>query len=773
MQGDDISEKRKIWTDEERLELAAKLDAELDEYINNLEKKSYAEGWPEDRWQEEMEKHPFFMKKPPEPGDQLSPLMEGLQQLKYGEDENTPEELANNYKEDGNFNYKYKKYRLAILSYTTGIKTKCKDDDLMAQLYNNRAAAHFMLQNYRSCLNDCKLALKFKPQYPKALSRAATCSFHIKDYDQCIDLCDQFLDQSPTDKTILKLRSDSVIAKERLQRDKRKQERAEKKSDKEDEKLLETISRKGINLELTNDKQKLELRDLEPQVPQIAQSRVHFDEKDKLVWPVMILYPETQQTDFIQNFHEDMLLIEQLIELFEEPPEWDVKHRYTIENINVYFEGKNKCSIHKVDIQLTLDEILRDKQFIVRGGTPAFLILVKSIKGEKERVCLFPAICSHVLHSMIGKRQGVVDRKVVPPAAPVYASNGAPSVYTSTGCCTNINGGGFNVQQPQPHEDYRPIYFYVAQPYTIPYTFAKRPKPAASSLLRAAKPRGNNYRVKFSKKLGNADFSQKVKQGEFSRSLNQVHFAESQGQVLANYPKAGSSRDPRMTSMFRRGTIFATFFLSLLGGGLVCAALVTQHWVEARPWRTPNPQESAGRVHFGLLQGKKELNVAYGWRTYHISVPQMIRQDPSVMSWALWIATLTTTSAALVAAALAALLAVLNTATSPRSKILSIPGVYFINMLMLLMCLASTCTWLAQYYTRLYVNVLPKEDIDNMWTSEGSAELGYSFWLVVSAGIVHLISIALVGWGSGREKDDRLEPIPALEEKTAAAIMLY
>ena len=47
------------------------------------------------------------------------------------------------------------------------------------------------------------------------------------------------------------------------------------------------------------------------------------------------------------------------------------------------------------------------------------------------------------------------------------------------------------------------------------------------------------------------------------------------------------------------------------------------------------------------------------------------------------------------------------------------------------------------------------------------------FRLIVSAGVIHLISIALVGWGSGREKDNRLEPIPALEEKTAAAIMLY
>lgn len=70
--------------------------------------------------------------------------------------------------------------------------------------------------NCRSCLNDCKLALKFKLQYSKALSRAVTCSFRIRDYDQCIDLCDQFLDHNPTDKTILKLKSDAVIARVRL-----------------------------------------------------------------------------------------------------------------------------------------------------------------------------------------------------------------------------------------------------------------------------------------------------------------------------------------------------------------------------------------------------------------------------------------------------------------------------------------------------------------------------------------------------------------------------
>ncbi|KAK9302053.1 hypothetical protein QLX08_005793 [Tetragonisca angustula] len=376
--------KNKVWTHEERLELASKLDAELDEYISNLEKKSYTEGWPEDRWDEEMEKHPFFMKKAPEPGEELSPLMEGLQQLKYGEDENTPEELANNYKEDGNFNFKYKKYRLAIMSYTEGIRTKCKDTNLMAQLYNNRAAAHFMLKNYRSSLNDCKFALKLKPNYVKVLNRAATCCFHVKDYEQCIDFCNEILDESPTDKIILHLKSQAIAAGERLKRDKRKQDRLEKKLDKEEEELLDIIRSRGVNLELIEGKRNPDLKDLEPQVPQIAQSRVHLDAQNKLIWPVMILYPEMQQTDFIQNFHEDALLLEQLEQMFNVPPEWDSEERYTIENINVYFEAKDKCSLHKVNICQSLGKILQDKRFIVRGGTPAFLVFVNSSEAEKR-----------------------------------------------------------------------------------------------------------------------------------------------------------------------------------------------------------------------------------------------------------------------------------------------------------------------------------------------------------------------------------------------------
>lgn len=38
---------------------------------------------------------------------------------------------------------------MAIISYTEGIKKKCGNPEIEAQLYSNRAAAHFHLGNFR------------------------------------------------------------------------------------------------------------------------------------------------------------------------------------------------------------------------------------------------------------------------------------------------------------------------------------------------------------------------------------------------------------------------------------------------------------------------------------------------------------------------------------------------------------------------------------------------------------------------------------------------
>ena len=53
--------------------------------------------------------------------------------------------IAEGYKNEGNDEYKKRNFDNAIDYYTKGIKVNCKDQDLNAKLYSNRAAAHFNL----------------------------------------------------------------------------------------------------------------------------------------------------------------------------------------------------------------------------------------------------------------------------------------------------------------------------------------------------------------------------------------------------------------------------------------------------------------------------------------------------------------------------------------------------------------------------------------------------------------------------------------------------
>ena len=53
--------------------------------------------------------------------------------------------IAEVYRKEGNDEYNKKNFNNAIHFYTEGIKVNCKDEELNAKLYSNRATAHFNL----------------------------------------------------------------------------------------------------------------------------------------------------------------------------------------------------------------------------------------------------------------------------------------------------------------------------------------------------------------------------------------------------------------------------------------------------------------------------------------------------------------------------------------------------------------------------------------------------------------------------------------------------
>eukprot|EP00092_Neocalanus_flemingeri_P038879 GFUD01042327.1.p1 GENE.GFUD01042327.1~~GFUD01042327.1.p1 ORF type:complete len:397 (+),score=144.01 GFUD01042327.1:95-1285(+) len=377
-------------SDPERTELMKKMDKDLEEHFAMLEAKAaergprtkMVDGWTEDNWEDEMQKHPFFNNEWQE-GKELSPLMQGLQDLKYSPDENTPEELAKSYKEDGNFNFKCKKFRFAVASYTEGLKAKSEDKEVNTQLVTNRAAAQFHIGNYRSSLRDCETALRISATHMKAVLRGAQCCSKLKHYKECIEWCDKGLEVDSTHTELLKLRAESVQVEKAVERDARKRLAAEKREKQEHNTLLELIRQRGIKVQSKGSS--LTLSDLEPCHPAAVQKRVRLQD-GVLVWPVLFLYPEIGETDFIEEFRETDRFADHLEVMFgaqvDRPP-WDQQGRYSPQSVVIYFEDQD-ANLVCVPSDWTLTQAITNKRFALKAGTPGFIILVKDSKAHKD-----------------------------------------------------------------------------------------------------------------------------------------------------------------------------------------------------------------------------------------------------------------------------------------------------------------------------------------------------------------------------------------------------
>ncbi|KAM5149087.1 tetratricopeptide repeat protein 4 isoform 1-T3 [Mantella aurantiaca] len=351
-------------------------DEVMDQFMDKFRTHKYKGAFNEERWEEEFDKIPMFMKKAPdEVGAENTPEMACLQSILT----DNPEELAAFCKEEGNDHFKEKDYKKAIEVYTEGIKKSCKDQELNAVLYTNRAAAQFHLGNYRSSLNDAIAARKQKPDHLKAITRGVLCYMEIKNYLEALKWCDEGLRICPTENKLLETRTKADRLQRTAERDARKMKLAERKKQTENNSLLNAIKSRGIRLQ----EQRSDDDDESPYdrigcSENATGSQVFLDENGRLSWPVLFLYPEHSQTDFISAFHEDSRFHDHLTAMFSEDlPPWDTERKYLAHNLEVYFEDEDSECFYKMDPDSTLLETMQHSRFRVKAGTASFLIFVK------------------------------------------------------------------------------------------------------------------------------------------------------------------------------------------------------------------------------------------------------------------------------------------------------------------------------------------------------------------------------------------------------------
>lgn len=376
-------------------------DDDMDGFMDKFKTQRYKNAFSESNWEEEFDKIPMFMKTAPEEIDpEKYPELACLQAIIHDEDR-TPEEQAIALKDEGNSFFKEKSYEKAILCYTVALKKKCGDQDLDTVLLTNRAAAQFHLGNMRSAFNDAVSAKKIKPDHLKALIRGAQCCIELRNFAEALQWCDEGLKAHPTDKKLLELRAQADKLKRAAERDARKAKAKEKKLHGAKEALLAAIKDRGIKLLLPvkspphgSDSEdevdgssaaisQLSLDGLSSQ--EVTGAQVFLDEQGSLHWPVLFLYPEHQQSDFISAFCENNCFIDHLAVMFgEELPPWDVDQKYRPQNLQLYFEDEKNETLYQVHPETPLLKVLQHKRFTVKGGTPSFIILVNGSSFKKQ-----------------------------------------------------------------------------------------------------------------------------------------------------------------------------------------------------------------------------------------------------------------------------------------------------------------------------------------------------------------------------------------------------
>ncbi|OWB72168.1 hypothetical protein B5S31_g1874 [[Candida] boidinii] len=285
---------------------------------------------------EELNRLPLFMTQldegDGEGGENLE--LEALKALAY---EGEPDEIATNFKNQGNECYKEKKYKDAIEFYKKGLEIKCDVPEINGSLYLNRAACNLELKNYRRCINECKECLKIQPKNIKAFFRSAKAYFAIEKYDEAIQVLEYAVtidNKNAAINTLLKTVKDK---KRFLWETEQQKLKVEQQKEQIKQNLKAAIDARGMTILKTSKPSEI-----------IKETELHLeDENDiesQLIFPAVIMYPTTDEFDFVAEISELTTPYELMELVLDRPDEYfeDPRHvNFKPKRLEAYMETES------------------------------------------------------------------------------------------------------------------------------------------------------------------------------------------------------------------------------------------------------------------------------------------------------------------------------------------------------------------------------------------------------------------------------------------------
>ncbi|KAI9004229.1 hypothetical protein BC832DRAFT_532006 [Gaertneriomyces semiglobifer] len=345
-----------------------------------------------DQFIEEMMKTPLFMKTMPTEKDlEENDTLSALNSLIY---DGTPDEIAENFKKHGNeaFQSGPRNYRHAIHYYTKAL-SQDPSVQLQATILVNRAAVNLNLGNYRKVLNDCSQVFELDAEkgiQVKAYYRAAKALLALDKVEEAADCCVRGLQVDGKNEALSNLKGKVEERTRVLQQAEMKRREREERKRKDEELLQKAILDRGITMITSKAPKNSTSEDSDDDAVhdnslalgidtahQGSHQPTYDSESQTLSFPVIFVYPQNAQSDLISSFNEEHTFADHLDVMFEQPPPWDTKSEYKLENLEIYAEVQKGegLGLIRVGKQLTLKDVLRVKGYRVLDGVCTFFVI--------------------------------------------------------------------------------------------------------------------------------------------------------------------------------------------------------------------------------------------------------------------------------------------------------------------------------------------------------------------------------------------------------------
>lgn len=145
--------------------------------------------------------------------------------------------------------------------------------------------------------------MNLKPDYEKAAIRMAQCAFHLKKYEECIELCNKYTDQFGQNDKCLELRKKARETHLQELRDERKKQNEHRRKGETLKRTIAELKARGIKFEEQVESSSYE--DLiKPSYLPLEEYPIQMTDEGFLRWPAVFCYPEFEICDFQQQIYD-------------------------------------------------------------------------------------------------------------------------------------------------------------------------------------------------------------------------------------------------------------------------------------------------------------------------------------------------------------------------------------------------------------------------------------------------------------------------------------